>query len=241
MAYVYKHIRLDNNDIFYIGIGSDEGYYRANSKRNRNKHWENVVNKCDYSVEIIYSGIDYNTAKKIEIELISNYKLISEGGTLVNYTKGGQGQLGLTPKNAKPVFAKNILTNIIFEFNSILEASKALKISRPNITKVINDKQRYAKDFVFSYNKNTLNSELRAIRNNNIGWRIDKVPIYITSLNNFNPIYFDSISNCVKQTNFGFQSSKISKVKNNLQKKHKNHIFSTNLNELKQKFDFINK
>ena len=35
MAYIYRHIRLDKNEPFYIGIGSDvEGKYkRANRKR----------------------------------------------------------------------------------------------------------------------------------------------------------------------------------------------------------------
>ena len=68
MAYVYKHIRLDTNTIFYIGVGSDSGYYRANSKRSRNKHWLNIVNKADYRVEIIYDNLDFELALLIEIE-----------------------------------------------------------------------------------------------------------------------------------------------------------------------------
>jgi hypothetical protein len=30
MAYVYRHIRLDKNEPFYIGIGSDSSFARAN-------------------------------------------------------------------------------------------------------------------------------------------------------------------------------------------------------------------
>lgn len=31
MAYVYRHIRLDKNEVFYIGIGTDtKNYKRAN-------------------------------------------------------------------------------------------------------------------------------------------------------------------------------------------------------------------
>ena len=29
MAYVYKHTRLDTNEVFYIGIGSQNKYKRA--------------------------------------------------------------------------------------------------------------------------------------------------------------------------------------------------------------------
>lgn len=235
MAYVYKHIRLDNNEVFYIGVGSDSGYYRANSNRSRNKHWQHIVNKHGYTVEIIFDNIDFDLALKKEIELIASYKLISEGGTLANYTKGGQGQLGLTPITAKQIFTQNILTKEIFEFKSILEASKKLNISRANINNVLKDKQRYAKNFVFSYDKTKLNIEIRIIKNNNQGW-LDKTSIYITSVNNFDPKYFESIYQCIKTTNFGFQSSKLSKVKNNIQKKHKNHIVATTLEELKEKF-----
>ena len=45
MAYLYRHIRLDKNEPFYIGIGSDEQYGRANSKHNRNKLWNGVIKK----------------------------------------------------------------------------------------------------------------------------------------------------------------------------------------------------
>ena len=45
MAYVYRHIRLDTNQPFYIGIGSDKNYFRANQKTSskRNSYWVNNV------------------------------------------------------------------------------------------------------------------------------------------------------------------------------------------------------
>ena len=51
MAYLYKHIRLDNNEIFYIGIGTKEdNYKRSSSKSGRSKWWKNIVNKYDMHV-----------------------------------------------------------------------------------------------------------------------------------------------------------------------------------------------
>lgn len=44
MALVYKHIRLDTNQVFYIGVGKTDK--RPYSKIYRNKHWHNVVNKA---------------------------------------------------------------------------------------------------------------------------------------------------------------------------------------------------
>jgi hypothetical protein len=43
MAYVYKHIRKDTNEIFYIGIGVNIN--RKDSKYSRNKHWHSIVKK----------------------------------------------------------------------------------------------------------------------------------------------------------------------------------------------------
>lgn len=99
MAYVYRHIRLDKNLPFYIGIGTDQNYSRAHQKTFRNKHWSNVAAKTDIEVEILFDGISIDFAKKKEREFISLYKRAADGGILTNITLGGEGVLGL--KNPK--------------------------------------------------------------------------------------------------------------------------------------------
>lgn len=98
MAYVYRHVRLDKNEVFYIGIGSDnEGEYkRAFIKKNRNKYWRNVISKTEYEVEIMLDNLTWEEACKKEIEFIKLYgrRNLNEG-TLVNMTDGGDGTLGL--------------------------------------------------------------------------------------------------------------------------------------------------
>jgi len=95
MAIVYKHIRLDSNEIFYIGIGLDAK--RAYSKQNRNNYWKNIVNKTDYIVEIIDNNLSWEDACKQEIKLIKYYGRIDlNEGTLVNMTDGGEGNLNLS-------------------------------------------------------------------------------------------------------------------------------------------------
>ena len=97
MAYVYGHIRLDTNKVFYIGIGNDLKHKRSKSKHNRNKHWHNVVNKTQIRIDILFDDINYEEAKNKEIELISLYGRSDFGiGTLVNMTDGGEGCLGLS-------------------------------------------------------------------------------------------------------------------------------------------------
>jgi hypothetical protein len=120
MPYVYRHIRLDNNTPFYIGIGSDNTYYRANDKKNRGSHWKNIVEKTDYEVEILFEHDDYEFIKEKEIEFISLYGRIDlELGTLCNKTNGGDGCLGLVHTD---------------------EAK--LKMSIPNKGKIISEEQK---------------------------------------------------------------------------------------------------
>ena len=90
MAVVYKHKRLDNNRVFYIGIGRDK--YRAGKKNNRNKHWHNIVNKHGYTKEIIHDNLSWNEACEFEKFYISLYgRYDMKKGHLVNMTRGGEG------------------------------------------------------------------------------------------------------------------------------------------------------
>ena len=70
MAYVYEHIRLDKNEIFYIGIGNDDNYKRAYQKKSRNQYWKNIVNISKYDVIISFDNLSWENACKKEIELI---------------------------------------------------------------------------------------------------------------------------------------------------------------------------
>ena len=67
---VYQHIRLDNNSIFYIGIGSVKRPY---DKRMRSKFWNSIVNKVGYKVEIIYENLTWKEACNLEKSLIKKY------------------------------------------------------------------------------------------------------------------------------------------------------------------------
>ena len=120
MAYLYRHIRLDKDVPFYIGIGSDKTYSRANSNKNRNSHWLNIVSKTEYEVEILFEHDDYEFIKQKEIEFISLYgREDLTNGTLCNLTNGGDGCLGLVHSD-----------------------DSKLKMSIPNKGKIISQEQR---------------------------------------------------------------------------------------------------
>ena len=96
MAYLYRHIRLDKNEPFYIGIGSDVDYVRASSKKNRNIYWERIVNRVEYRIEIILDDLTWEQSCEKEIEFIALYgRADLKKGTLCNLTDGGEGAFGL--------------------------------------------------------------------------------------------------------------------------------------------------
>lgn len=102
MAYVYRHIRKDKNEVFYIGISVDDtkSYRRAFAAnfQHRNKYWMNVYNKTDIEAEILFDDISIEEAKRKEVEFIALYRRKVDGGTLVNMTLGGDGVTGYKNK-----------------------------------------------------------------------------------------------------------------------------------------------
>lgn len=90
--YVYKH--TFSNGKIYIGKGIGN---RCHDFRNRSTYWKRLYAKYNSPiVEIIDNGLDEDTAFELESFCLSLY-LDSEyclGGTLVNFTMGGEGVSG---------------------------------------------------------------------------------------------------------------------------------------------------
>jgi len=90
MAVLYRHIRLDNNEVFYIGIGENEK--RAYNKRGRSIYWKRVVSKSEYEIEFVFEDLTWEQACEKEKEFIALYgRQDLRTGTLVNLTNGGEG------------------------------------------------------------------------------------------------------------------------------------------------------
>lgn len=131
--YLYRHIRLDKNEPFYIGIGKknkDSIYKRAFTSFHRNKFWKRIVAKTDYEVEILLESNDYQFIKEKEKEFVKLYGRRDLGlGTLCNLTDGGDGTLNYKPsKNSIDKRINKCATKIINIktgkiYNSIKEAS----------------------------------------------------------------------------------------------------------------------
>jgi hypothetical protein len=107
--YLYRYIRKDTNQPFYIGIGSKSNkeekyiyreYKRAYTKTNRSKYFTNIINNVDFVVEIMFETNDINLIKEKEKEFIKLYGRIDlNEGTLVNLTDGGDGNFNMSNEN----------------------------------------------------------------------------------------------------------------------------------------------
>ena len=98
MAYLYRHIRLDKNEPFYIGIGSDLYYKRAYDLKNnrRNYIWNKIIQKTNIEVEIMLDNLSWEQVCEKEIEFIKFYgRIDKKNGILSNLTDGGDGSLGV--------------------------------------------------------------------------------------------------------------------------------------------------
>ena len=99
--YLYRHIRNDKNEPFYIGIGTYRkdrfgaisSKDRAYMKSGRNNLWEKITKKTTYNVEIILESENLDFIRQKEIEFIKLYgRKDNSTGILANMTDGGEGR-----------------------------------------------------------------------------------------------------------------------------------------------------
>jgi hypothetical protein len=100
MYFLYRHIRLDTNQPFYIGVGKKPKtyrsyraeYQRAFIKDKRNIYWKRIVEKAGYKVEILFEADSSEEIFQKEKEFIALYgRSDLKTGILCNLTDGGDG------------------------------------------------------------------------------------------------------------------------------------------------------
>lgn len=109
MAIVYRHRRLDNNDIFYVGVSTNDK--RPYNTACRHKDWIDVYNRCEVEVEIVKVGIPASEALELENLLILEYgRADLNSGKLVNKTNGGENNRSrLFTKSHKNKISKSLI------------------------------------------------------------------------------------------------------------------------------------
>ena len=107
--YVYAHIRLDNNTVFYVGKGTKNRAYDLD----RGNFHNSVCKKYGCRVEIIKDNLTESQAFRLESKMIKYYVLTLGYGIaiegyddydhnlpyLTNFTWGGEGTSGIIPWN----------------------------------------------------------------------------------------------------------------------------------------------
>jgi hypothetical protein len=163
--YIYKHIRLDSNEVFYVGIGKKPKtskiykhkteYSRAYERTKRHKFWKNITNKVSYRVEIICEA---NTKK--EIEELEKYYIAIYGrrccdpkGTLVNFQEGGNLNTGPKNKNIK-VIQETLEGAELKIWDQIKDIQNELGFLKTNIVKCCRKKQLTAYGYKWRYKDN---------------------------------------------------------------------------------------
>lgn len=136
---VYRYIRLDKDQPFYIGIGTLK---RArDTKHGRSEYFKRICNKHGAELEIVENDLDWNTAAEKEKWWIKFYGRENIGtGILCNLTDGGEGAYGRkhTPESIqKGINTKIANGNLQPMLNRTHTIEARAKISAGNIGKVM--------------------------------------------------------------------------------------------------------
>lgn len=132
--YIYQHVRLDTNEVFYIGKGTKKLkgniYHRAYTKNSRNEYWKNIVNQTSYKIEILEEFETENACLLKESELIILYGFSwNNTGTLCNIVKDDseirlRARIAAGKSNCKWVHQYSLAGDYIKSFPSIVDAKK---------------------------------------------------------------------------------------------------------------------
>ena len=147
--YLYRHVRLDKNEVFYIGIGTKEKrkssfktlkseYKRAYSKQNRSDFWHHIINKASYEIEILWETNSKEEIKLKEKEFVKLYGRANIGqGFLCNLTGGGDGATGRKPteETRRKMRDNSGLRNKTGELNHLSKTVYVYKITGEFVTK----------------------------------------------------------------------------------------------------------
>lgn len=160
--YVYYHVRLDTNKIFYVGVGTKSPYgniyYRAYVKGQRNAHWKNIIKTVSYEVYIVKEFETKKEALIYETRLIQMFGLKKEGFELVNIIKDSTLVMQSSDFGnfipTKKVYKYTSEGVYLEEYPSVKLASKIHNLSRCSISNSIKyGNGAKAGDFVWSFEK----------------------------------------------------------------------------------------
>lgn len=188
MHYLYRHIRLDTNQVFYIGLGTKtrqdmfltvkSEFYRAYDFKKRNIVWKRIAAKTDIRVEILFESDNLSFIQQKEKEFISMYgRLVDQTGLLANLAEGGDSQTYNMNVKVKQLTLNNKTVKI---WDQLKDIEKELGYLKTNIVKCCRKKQLTAYGYKWEYVDNNVYNDIypstarKKSQNNRVG-------IYVTN------------------------------------------------------------
>lgn len=212
MHYLYRHIRLDTNQVFYIGLGTKtrqdmfltvkSEFYRAYDFKKRNIVWKRIAAKTDIRVEILFESDDLSFIQQKEKEFISMYgRLVDQTGLLANLAEGGDSQTYNMNVKVKQLTLNNKTVKI---WDQLKDIEKELGYLKTNIVKCCRKKQLTAYGYKWEYVDNNVYNDIypstarKKSHNNRVG-------IYVT--NGTETLLFRTIAEVAEK--YGYHRSTI--------------------------------
>ncbi len=220
--YIYMHINIDNNEIFYVGLGKGQ---RAYIKSGRGKFWKTYTSKYpNYQIVICENNLTIEESIDLEIKYIKDIgRRDLNLGTLVNLTNGGDGTNGYKHTNeTKLIISQKSKGN---KYNTGRIASKETRIKNAESARnrVWSDSSRNKISFnkmgnQYMLGKKHSDETIDKIKNSQ---KSKKVLMF--DLDNIFIKEYNSINECARDNNTS--ATEISKVCNGFRKKHINRFF----------------
>lgn len=127
MYYIYRHVRLDTQQPFYIGMSTcakeaktfNQEHARAFQCANRSDMWKSIYAKTKRRVDIMFYSDDKDIIMNKEIELIALYGRRDLGlGSLVNFTDGGETGVSSLNSEDRAKWLENCKRVAVYQYGS---------------------------------------------------------------------------------------------------------------------------
>lgn len=176
--FLYNHVRLDKDEVFYIGMGTvnieskkhKKKYIRAYSFSSRNMVWKKIRSKTDITVHILEEFDDLNECLKKETELILKYgRICDKSGTLANIISSNDEQTiaRRTKKGMRRVktYKYNLDGLFLDEYDSITNAAVKNNMRISDISNCMSGRVHKANGYIWSRIKTENINSLKIIVN----------------------------------------------------------------------------
>ena len=241
--YVYGHYTKETNILFYIGVGTIlntkttkviSKYSRAFHFKNRNKFWNNMVNKYGVVVKILSEFYTKEESLEEEKRLIEQFgRRIMQEGTLCNISTGGEiGPVGrlykMSEKQKRKLSDIKSITlyvydsngNFLKEIKTIKATAKFCGVTYNSICSCLKTKNYSNNFFIFKEFKG--NSLGYTVKNLNFKSTLAKV-IVSEGIDGIKKEH-KSITDCAKYLNCSRESVRDSLYRKGNCKKHKIYL-----------------